>query len=135
VIEARAIVQSACIGEPHVKPTDGLTAQDIDIISRCMKAAVDGSFFPDWEFPILFGLEREAVRTLQAEWPAKTLADERMQAAVANSLVMLSMYPHNSDDELLRYVPEGRPGMHAVLAKIPPHTGVHGIEGLFSKMR
>lgn len=35
-----------------------MTSHDVQIIRQCLRAAVDGPFFPDWEFSTLIGAER-----------------------------------------------------------------------------
>ena len=46
-----------------------LTQNEQQVVFECLKAAVDGPFFPDWEFPTLFGLWREEVGRVVADWP------------------------------------------------------------------
>ena len=40
---------------------------DSRVIGECLRAAVNGPFFPDWEFSTLFGLTRDEVRAV-ADW-------------------------------------------------------------------
>jgi hypothetical protein len=40
----------------------GIDSDDRNVIEGCLRAAIDGPFFPNWECPTLFGLEREEVR-------------------------------------------------------------------------
>ncbi|QDE89427.1 hypothetical protein BHS06_10910 [Myxococcus xanthus] len=63
------------------------------IIEECLRAAVEGPFFPDWEFPVLFGFDRTEVAAILASWPVWD--DFKAQsAAVNNSLNNLLGYPH-----------------------------------------
>jgi hypothetical protein len=42
--------------------SDAVNERDRNVIERCLQAAVEGPFFPDWEFHALFGLDREQIR-------------------------------------------------------------------------
>jgi hypothetical protein len=72
----------------------GLTQKERDIILRCLRAAVEGPFFPDWEFHTLFGLKRSEVAALLARWPALDDSDDEVRCAIGNSLNNLLGYPH-----------------------------------------
>jgi hypothetical protein len=69
------------------------------IVRECLRAAVEGSFFPDWEFHTLFGLERGEVRRISSLWPALDEADESAVIAINNSLTNLLGYPATNGDE------------------------------------
>lgn len=52
------------------------TQEDRKIIGDCLRATVEGPFFPEWEFHILFGLTRaEVARVLQSghRWTKATI--------------------------------------------------------------
>ena len=66
---------------------------DERIIGECLRAAVEGPFFPDWEFPTLFGLKRHEVAEVLARWP-QTDDLEKRDLAVNNALNNLLGYPH-----------------------------------------
>ena len=42
---------------------------DIKMIGQCLRAAVDGPFFPDREFSTLFGFSRDELRHIADRWP------------------------------------------------------------------
>lgn len=42
-------------------PLDDLTVAERKIVHECLRASVEGPFFPDWEFGTIFGIEREEV--------------------------------------------------------------------------
>ena len=78
--------------------------EDAAVIGQCLRAAADGPFFPDWEFPILFGFEREEVRRIAAAWP--DWPDEAEQADAVNaSLNNLLGYPHSQWHAWHDYIP------------------------------
>ena len=39
-----------------------LSIAEIETVRRALKATVEGSFFPDWEFETLIGVNREMVQ-------------------------------------------------------------------------
>ena len=92
-----------------------LPLSEIEIVRRSLQAAVEGSFFPDWEFQTLMGVDRETVREVCTAWPYQTIDHEDFICAVVNSLNMLLGYPHGREDELVTYVPEGRAAIRKVL--------------------
>jgi hypothetical protein len=75
------------------------TLSDVDkvILGQALRAAVDGPFFPDWEFHTLFGLERSQVRAIADAWPEPDASSDDVELAVNNSLNHLLGYPHQQD--------------------------------------
>lgn len=79
-----------------------LEDHDREVIARCLRAAVDGPFFPDAEFTTLFGLDRHAVAAVLRAWPGEPesvpdgweSASEARRIAVSNALTNLLGYPH-----------------------------------------
>jgi hypothetical protein len=61
-----------------------LSAREIEIVRQCLSAAVEGPFFPDWEFAALIGLDRDGVAAVLAAWPARD--DDTQELAVNNVL-------------------------------------------------
>lgn len=77
--------------------------QDTEVIRQCLWAAVNGPFFPDWEFHTLFGFERDEIRRIAERWP--NWDDEIEQSdAVNNTLNMLLGYPHGREDVWHDYI-------------------------------
>jgi hypothetical protein len=79
-------------------PLTDLNAAERNIVKECLRAAVDGPFFPDWEFHSLFGLERAEVKKVLQSWPELNEADETVAVAINNSFNNLLGYP---DDKKL----------------------------------
>jgi hypothetical protein len=78
--------------------------EDQEIIAECLKAAVEGPFFPDWEFSTLFGLERAEVAEISRTWPNVDESDERVDLAVNNALGNLAGYPHGREQDWDRFL-------------------------------
>ncbi len=95
-----------------------LSSGEIDVVKRSLQAAVEGDFFPEWEFETLIGVDREAVRTVYVDWPRRTVGEEEFSCAIVGSMANLIGYPHGEDDALLRYVPEGRVGIQKALDRL-----------------
>jgi hypothetical protein len=82
------------------------------VVELCLRAAVEGPFFEDWEFHALFGLDRSEVEVVLDAWPNLPTADfgdlsaERAQyLAVNGAMNNLLGYPHGiGDDDFLRAV-------------------------------
>ena len=71
---------------------DAFATDDVALIGACLEAAVNGPFFPEWEFETLFGLSRSQVRAVSERWPAN-VADPQTEIAVRNTLANLCGYP------------------------------------------
>ncbi len=74
-----------------------LTERESEVIRAVLQAAVDGPFFPDWEFATLMGVERWETRAVPEAWPDfKDTKDNRR--AIHSSVVNLLGYPHGEWD-------------------------------------
>lgn len=80
-----------------------MSPQDIELVKGCLRAAVEGPFFPDWEFSILFGLSRDEVKDIYISWPHIEAPVQDVRIAVLSAINNLSGYPHNEPDELKSY--------------------------------
>ena len=88
-----------------------MSLEDEAVIRRVLAAAVDGPYFPEWEFDVLFGLSRDAVAEVLAAWPdppaeAPPHYDSPAKAqwvAVNNALNHLLGYPHGVDQADLEH--------------------------------
>ena len=94
---------------------DRLSPSELDIIAGALRAAAYGEFFPDWEFHILFGITRDELQDVYNEWPSQSHDIEVIECAVMGALNNLIGYPHGMDNELLKFVPGGKPSMQIIL--------------------
>ncbi|MFJ5850253.1 hypothetical protein [Streptomyces sp. NPDC092903] len=79
-----------------------MTERDLQIIKECLDAAVNGPFFPEWEFHTLMGFTRAEIAAIAASWPASSDPGEQ-DDAVNNVLNMLLGYPHGYDSRWHEY--------------------------------
>ena len=77
---------------------------DSALVGRCLTAAVDGPFFPEWEFATLFGLSRAEARSVAHAWPEVDPSNARVGLAVHNALNNLLGYPHGDIEAVERMV-------------------------------
>lgn len=82
-----------------MNPLLQLTERDIGIVKRCLHAALEGPFFPDWEFPILFGFDRYELATQLTDWQAN-LQSGKAYGTALTVLGGLQGYPHGLMNEL-----------------------------------
>ena len=75
-----------------------------------------GPFFPEWEFHILFGLERSEVGNVLERWP-DPLCPEDQDVAVTNALNLLLGYPHEKWDVWHEFIAVPPRDVAAVLAR------------------
>jgi hypothetical protein len=64
-----------------------------DLVRRCLEAAANGPFFPEWEFHALFGLSRDEVRRVLETWRLRRRTSANQTLAVFNALGNLIGYP------------------------------------------
>ncbi|MEU8804948.1 hypothetical protein [Spirillospora sp. NPDC048819] len=93
-----------------------MNAQDLRIIGECLNAALQGPFFPDWEFQTLMGFTREELAELAAVWPANADADDQ-DDAVNNVLNMLLGYPLDQQRRWHEYISVSPREVAGVLAR------------------
>lgn len=97
-----------------------LSEREAGIVGQCLRAAVEGSFFPDWEFLTLFGVERSTVAEVLASWPEEELDAETVGACVVGALNNLLGYPHGDEKQLRAFVfaqpDEVRLTLHKIVA-------------------
>ena len=80
-------------------PLANLEDREREVVRECLRAAVEGLFFPDWEFETLFGLGREEVRCVLLSWSTLDEANETVVLAINNSMVNLIGYPLGEDQD------------------------------------
>jgi hypothetical protein len=99
-----------------MKRIASLSLDERALIRRCLDAAVNGPFFPEWEYQTLFGHSRAEMRRLLATWPEVNDAGEL--SAIVNALNNLLGYPHNDTEAWRRYVRSSKEEVAAVLSKL-----------------
>jgi|SRR5208282_336828 len=77
-----------------------LNEREREVVRECLRAAVEGPFFPEWEFEIIFGLKRDDVRQVLLSWPGLNEADETVVRAINNSFNNLLGYPAKNKQEI-----------------------------------
>ena len=83
-----------------------LSGREMEVVGRCLRAAADGPFFPDWEFHTLFGLERGEVAAVAARWPRVDDRNEDVRLSIRGALNNLIGYPHDEPAALATLVGE-----------------------------
>jgi len=89
---------------PDTMNFDHLSDADKAVVGQALRAAVDGPFFPEWEFHTLFGLARSEVRAVADAWPNVDSTDANVALAINNSLVNLVGYPHGQDSAWSQWI-------------------------------
>jgi hypothetical protein len=85
-----------------------LTGADVIVVRECLRAAVEGPFFPDWEFSTLIGgMSRDEVAAVLERWPDPANPDKQ-DVAVNDVLNMLLGYPHRREDVWPDFISVGR---------------------------
>ncbi len=85
-------------------PISDLTEQERGVVHACLRAAIEGPFFPDQEFHSRFGLDRSEVQSVVLGWPEIDDSVERIALAIINAMANLLSYPHGKPEELRHWV-------------------------------
>jgi len=98
--EIPSVVESH--GHPRKLSTSlaNLDEKELDVIRECLRATVEGPFYPDWEFGTIFGLQREDVKRILSAWPEINEADHYVVRAINNSLNNILGYPARNKREI-----------------------------------
>lgn len=84
-----------------------MSENEKQLIGECLVAAAHGPFFPDWEFSILFGLQRGKVVEIASAWPIVNSVDVEggtVDQAINNAFVWLLWYPHKLMERWAEYI-------------------------------
>ena len=107
-----------------------LSSGDKTLVGQVLRAAVDGPFFPEWEFHTLFGLTRSEVRAVADAWPNVDLTSENVALAINNSLNHLLGYPHGQDSDWSKWISADRSQLDDLLSRSRGSVGESYFERL-----
>jgi len=96
----------------------GLSPTEQVTVAQCLRAAVEGPFFPDGEFETLFGVTRERVKSARSEWLEHLSDSEEVGAAVVGSMNHLLGYPHGKFAEWDRFIAVPPETVNSTLRKL-----------------
>jgi hypothetical protein len=107
-----------------------LSDGDKALVGQVLRAAVDGPFFPEWEFHTLFGLTRSEVRAVADAWPNLDLTSEDVALAVNNSLNHLLGYPHRQHSVWFQWISADPAQLADLLSRLRGSAGESYFERL-----
>jgi hypothetical protein len=81
-----------------------LTGKQNIVFRECLNAVVNGPFIPEWEFPILFGLEKKEIGAILAQWESIDHNEDSVNLAINNALINLLGYPIDSPEEWNNFI-------------------------------
>jgi len=99
-----------------------LNDREKDVVRRALIAALDGPFFPDWEFQTIFGVNRIEMRSVVEAWPDLSLQNRDHVAAVSNAFNNLTGYPIKASVKPLLLSQYGldEASLEAIFARLRP---------------
>lgn len=95
-----------------------LSDDEIALVRECLRAAVEGPFFPEWEFETLIGVDRVIVARVYTTWPDISVEPAEFSCAVLGSLNNLLRYPHGKSDKLKHYITSGIENIQPTLDRL-----------------
>ena len=78
-------------------PLSDLSEGERRVVHECLRASLEGPFFPEWEFNSLFGMSRSDLAQVVAAWPGIDEHAEVVRLAINNSMNNLLGYPHGCE--------------------------------------
>ena len=78
-------------------PLNDLSASERRGVFECLRASLEGRFFPEEEFTSIFGISRPELAEVVAAWPEVDEQTEEVRLAINNSMNNLLGYPHECD--------------------------------------
>ena len=72
-----------------------LNEKEKAVVLECLKATADGPFFDDDDFHILFGLDRNEIRKIIADFQNINDSDTLAMGVINDSINNLIGFPHN----------------------------------------
>ena len=95
-----------------------LSNREAEIVRCSLRAAVEGTFFPDWEFELLMGISREKMQRVYDTWTQQSVSHDELCLAFFNSMTNLIGYPPGQERELELYVAGGASSIAEVLHRL-----------------
>jgi hypothetical protein len=81
-----------------------LSEPERNTVKQCLRAAAEGPFFPEWEFPTLFGISRQELSAIYNSWETIDERDENTVLAINNSMANLLCYPHDEENQWAEFI-------------------------------
>ena len=74
------------------------------IIKECLNAVANGPFIPEWEFPVLIGVNRNEVKEIADKWPDTDLEITKTNSIINNCFNNLIGYPIEQPNKWSAYL-------------------------------
>ena len=98
-----------------------LTDDEICIVKECLKASLDGPFFPDWEYETLIGAKKSEIEKIIQGLPNIHENKYDITQVICSCLGNLIGYPHGREDEWEKYVSANYNDVLNIIAKLKQH--------------
>jgi len=95
-----------------------LTERELDVVAKSLRAAANGTFFPDWEFETLTGATRNKIRSEADAWLGTTERSPQMRELALSVISNLLGYPHDQRSELEALIGADSTELTALLRKL-----------------
>jgi hypothetical protein len=97
---------------------NSLDQPTLKVAKDCLRAAIEGPFFQDWEFQTLVGVDRAMVKVVYDAWPEQTVGQDDFASAVIGTMNNLLGYPHGRSDAWTEYISASPAQVREALDKI-----------------
>lgn len=76
-------------------PLSDLSTSERRVVFECLRASLEGPFFPEEEFTSIFGISRAELAEVVAAWPEVDEHTDEVRLAIRNAMNNLLGYPHD----------------------------------------
>ena len=94
-----------------------LSEEERRVVLECLRASLEGPFFPECEFTSLFGITRSDLARIVMAWPAVDEHADVVGLAINNSMNNLLGYPHRCEGEWSRFLSVPRQEVERIYLK------------------
>lgn len=107
-----------------------LTDREEGIILACLKASINGPFFPESEFHPIFGVYPKEIEEIISNWPNVDEDKIEVRLAINNALNNLLSYPHKCEKYWPEFIPVSKKEIDRIFIKWKGKKVSNYFEGL-----
>lgn len=106
---------------------NNLNEDEKNIALKCLIAATEGPFFPDWEFGSIMYRNRDEIKEVIDQWDALDKSSDEITTIMISVINNLTGYPHGDEEALKHYVSVDAATLRKIMDKLIHRTVDDGI--------
>lgn len=101
---------------------NNLPENEKDMVLKCLIAATEGPFFPDWEFGTIMCCNRDKIREVINKWDELDKSSDEITTIMISVMNNLTGYPHREEEALKQYVSVDEATLREIMDKLIHRT-------------